>query len=544
MSVEASPSGRPAAGGWLRAALLVAYVALVVPVLIVDVPPLVDYTNHNARLWLIAGGIDLGHLRDYYAIDWSRASVNIGIDLIAAGLGPLIGKTLVGPLCLILSIILPAAGALALHRRVFGAAHWWQLTFVLPAFGKTVLAGYMNFHIGVGLALLAASLDERLSRLGPVPAFIGRVLLTALVLIFHPFAAMGYGGLLLALAIGRDLTPLLSLRGVVARIGPGALAVSAAVVPVLAVMLLSPHPPVGSHTVVKWASFSLLSSLGDLLVAFHAYSTAFDGLVVLILGGVVTLAVILRRLSIHTGLFLAGVAFALITLVMPTRIGDGYDLEFRPPVLATYILLAAVRPDFALSRRWAGVLASLFFVLAVARTAVVGAAWVSVQPDVRAVRRALALSPQGVSLLTLSRDVPRDQRGKEPFGRYFADIQSYYGYPPLAVIQRHDFVPNIWAIAGQQPLRVRDAWLPMFAPEGDRPPHIADLYAPTQDEGRQYLTRWRRFDYIVLLHADAPPAPGDRFAAGDVDLVSDQGFAALYRVRHPSGNPAAEAPGR
>jgi hypothetical protein len=546
MTVEASPPRALASSGWLRAALLIAYLALIVPVLIVDVPPLVDYTNHNARLWLIAGGIDLAPMRDFYAVDWSRASTNIGIDLIAATLGPLIGKDHVGPFCLILTIVLPALGALALHRRIFGGAHWWQLTFVLPAFGKTVLAGYLNFHIGVGLALLAAALDDRIGRLGTIPAFIVRALLTALILLFHPFAALGYGGLLLALAIGREVTPLTSLQGIRSKLWPCVLAVAATVIPVVLLMVFSPHPPVArdGHTIIQWEHFSIVSAVGDLLVAFHTFSDTFDIFIVAMLAIPVVIALVTRKISIHTGLFLAGVAFVVLTLVMPTRIGDGYDLEFRPPVLAVYLLLVSIRPNFATSRRAAGVMAGLFFALAIVRTSFITAAWVRDQDDAHAVLAALAKAPEGSPILSMTLAITPAQRAEAPFGRYIGDIPTFYAYPPLVVTERHGFAPNIWALPGQQPLRATDAWLPMFAPQGDRPPHIPDLYAKTQPEGREYLVDWRRFDYILMLNADAPSTPEEQFAPGDVDLVSDNGFARLYRIRKiPAPAPAQRPAG-
>lgn len=520
-------------GIWLVVMIGLAYLALIVPVLIVDSPPLLDYANHNARLWMIAGGAQMSVLNRMYVVDWSRASTNIGIDLVAAGLGPLIGADHVGPLCLILSIILPCIGALMLHRRIFGGGHWWQLTFVLPVFGKTMLAGFMNFHLGVGVALVAAALDDHLVRAGPVRAFIGRSLLAGLALLFHPFAALGYGGLLLGLSIGKDLAPLLSWKGLASRVLPGVLAVAPSVVPVALVMAFSPHPPVsvnGGHTIVQWEPLSLSGAVGDLLVAFHAYSIAFDGLVVLALVAVVVAASLMRRLAFHTGLVLAGIAFMAVSLVMPTRIGDGYYLEYRLAVVGTFTLLVAVRPEF-LARRVVTVLAGLFFLLAIARSALVGAAWVSAQQDIRSVRQAVALVPEGASILPLSRDVPKDRRSGAPLGRYFGDIPAYWGYTALPVIQRHAFVPGLFAIEGQQPLAVRPLWLVMSTPNGDNPPPIATLHAPGHPATKTYLNHWRDFDYILLLNADAPPRPEDRLAPDEAVLVSSQGFAELYRVK-------------
>jgi hypothetical protein len=534
MTVEASPARRRAGEGWLWAALVIAYAALVVPILIVDTPPLLDYSNHNARLWLIAGGARIAPLDQFYAVDWSRASTNIGIDLMAAGLGPLIGAAHVAPLCLALAIALPCLGALLLHRRVFGGLHWWQLAFVYPAFGKTVLGGFMNFHIGVGVALVAATLDDSLARRGPVVAFVGRLLLTALTLVFHPFAAMAYGGLLAALAIGRDFRPLMTWSGLRAKIGPVLLAVAPSLVPVLLVVLFSPHPPVEAGSaakVLQWNPFTIQGALGDLLVAFHSYSEVFDMLVVLLLVAVAGLALAMRRLAIHAGLLLVGLGFVALTLVMPTRFGDGSWLQYRPAVAATFILLVAVRPDLAASGRAIAAWTALFLAVAIARTGLVGAAWVSAQQDIRSLRQALNSLPEGASVLSVTREVSDAQRKAAPLGRYFGKVPAYWGYPPLAVAQRHAYVPTLFAIAGQQPLRIRDPWSQLTSGSGDRPVNIKWLGASNLPKEERYLTRWRRFDYVMLLNAQAPAAPGEQLSPADVDLVADRGFARLYRIR-------------
>ena len=44
-------------------------------------PPLLDYPNHFARIWLLAGGAGAQPVSGFYAVDWSGAWTNIGIDV-------------------------------------------------------------------------------------------------------------------------------------------------------------------------------------------------------------------------------------------------------------------------------------------------------------------------------------------------------------------------------------------------------------------------------------------------------------------------------
>jgi hypothetical protein len=174
---------------------------------------------------------------------------------------------------------------------------------------------------------------------------------------------------------------------------------------------------------------------------------------------------------------------------------------------------------------------TLFFALAVARTGLVGAAWVSAQQDIRALRQALNSVPEGASVLSVTREVSDDQRKAAPLGRYFGKVPAYWGYPPLAVAQRHAYVPTLFAIAGQQPLGIRDPWSQLTSGSGDRPVNIKWLGASNLPKEERYLTRWRQFDYVMLLNADASAAPEEQLSPADVELVTDRGFAVLYRIR-------------
>src|SRR6266508_5276710 len=177
----------------VRVFLLVSLLMLVVLPFLVRVPPLLDYPNHLSRLWLIAGGVRLAPVSSMYQLNWSGASTNIGIDLLARAFGGVLGMGLLGPLLLGASLALPPLGAIALNRTAFGGPHWWQIGFASLAWGQTMLAGFLNFQIGLGLALLAASADARLVQRGPMMGFLVRAACAGVLLVFHPFASLFYG---------------------------------------------------------------------------------------------------------------------------------------------------------------------------------------------------------------------------------------------------------------------------------------------------------------------------------------------------------------
>src|SRR5579864_3872613 len=64
-----------------RAALTLVCAALLVPLMLVDVPPLLDYPNHLARAYLLAFGSGDPFLSHMYAAHWAIIP-NLATDLI------------------------------------------------------------------------------------------------------------------------------------------------------------------------------------------------------------------------------------------------------------------------------------------------------------------------------------------------------------------------------------------------------------------------------------------------------------------------------
>jgi hypothetical protein len=117
----------------VRALTWLSLLALVIVPFLVRVPPLLDYPNHLARLWLIAGGASVPPLAAIYAIEWKGAWTNIAIEVLARALGSTLGIGVLGPLLVALALALPPLGAIALNRALFGGAHWWHIACPLLA---------------------------------------------------------------------------------------------------------------------------------------------------------------------------------------------------------------------------------------------------------------------------------------------------------------------------------------------------------------------------------------------------------------------------
>ncbi|MXP62855.1 hypothetical protein E0493_05760 [Roseomonas sp. M0104] len=558
-SADASRTARLRAGAasdWLPVILLaLGVVALALPVLTTPIPPLLDYPNHLARLWLEAGGAAEPPFDRIYAVDLASVRTNIGIDLLAAWVGPLLPIERFGQLLVLAAVVLPPLGAALLNRAVFRGSHWWQVGFPLLAWNWTLIAGFLNFQIGLGLALLAAAADAALSRrAGPAGMFLLRAAFAVLLLLTHAFAALFYAGLLAALALGGGWDFLLSR----ARLVQGAWRVALAVLPVALLVVLAglsapalPGAQEDPSTQTSWeGGFSLYHKLVTLFSAIGAHKAVYDVLCVGPFAVLALWALARRRLRVHAGLLLAAVAFLVLTFAVPPKVAGTYFVDARFPLMMVLTGAAALRPDLvapAWPRRRAAeaLLAGMLLVLVGARAAWVGSVWHERQADVAALRRALAPVEPGRAVLQVTHAMSGPARRTAPRGRYYGGSgpMLYEHLPALAVPWQHAFVPILFASRGKQPLRVLPPWDEIAGPDNTTAVSVhrlADAEHAALPPNTDYVRAWRtRFDYVLVLNADQPDSEGPVAIPAGLELVADEGFARLYRV-HP---PAGAAPG-
>ncbi len=523
----------------VRVFLLVSLLMLVVLPFLVRVPPLLDYPNHLSRLWLIAGGVRLAPVSSMYQLNWSGASTNIGIDLLARAFGGVLGMGLLGPLLLGASLALPPLGAIALNRTAFGGPHWWQIGFALLAWGQTMLAGFLNFQIGLGLALLAASADARLVQRGPMMGFLVRAACAGVLLVFHPFASLFYGALIGGLVLGPRLKPLSTRPDLWSVARPLVLAGLGVAAPVVIFYALAPTTP-GGHQgglpTIEWGSFTPFGRIDVLTSGFRTYTILLDAPVLVALVWPVMVGVNQRRLRVHQGLLLTAAGLAFVALLMPQRLADTTWIDRRLPIMALLTFAAALRPEVVISRRNAVLAASALFALSALRTGCIAGIWIARQTDIRAVERVLLHVPPGAAVLPLEHSPSPRTISRAPLGRYFGSRRSYWHYPTLAIPWRRAFVPTLFTAAGKQPVRVRPPWDQIAVPEGPLA-SVHVLQATRFPDWLGYMRDWReRFDYILVVNADLPDADGPPPQLPEMELVDDQGFAQLFRVRRAGQN--------
>ena len=163
-------------------ALFILCLVLVAPLAVVDVPPLLDYPNHLARAYILAQGQADLYLSQMYAPHWAIIP-NLAIDLILPPLLLIMPVHTAGRILLAVALVLPVVGTILYSQAVFGRRSYWPLAGCLVACNGLFLLGFINFQLGIGLALICAAAWRRWRETRPMAA-VALGVVSAVVLFF------------------------------------------------------------------------------------------------------------------------------------------------------------------------------------------------------------------------------------------------------------------------------------------------------------------------------------------------------------------------
>ncbi|PCK84057.1 hypothetical protein CPT32_25830 [Rhizobium sophoriradicis] len=514
-------------------AVFVAFVALLV--LLFRFPPVLDYANHYARIWLLSGGIGEQPFPEVYAVDWNRTFTNVGIDLLAARIGPLVGADRLARALLFLAIVLPPLGAIALHRTLFGSRSYWQIAMLSLGWCATMIGGFINFQIGLGMALFFACADLRLQRRNPVLLFAWRLAAVLMLTVMHIFSLGFYMAIICGLEFSWRFDVLGSKAGLMRLAGRLTRALGACVLPPFALYLRSPAlPNAGDNGLALAWNDGVVLILMNLLSAITTYIPVVDVVMVLPLILICTRAARAGDIRVHAGLAVAASGLLLLACVSPRHmLGTGW-ISWRFPIMMALVAMAMVCPFANLTRRQALLLALVVNLAVFGRTSWIGWNWWLAQKDVAAVETVLKKVPVGAAVLPLEHD-PDTVGGLAHSSRYFFfREETFWHLPTLATPFAHAFVPTLFTAKGKQPLSVLTPWSEIAVPEGNLL-SIGVLLCPAMmqvyENFTPYLSDWRgRFDFILVVNADTSDRYVGTLMPAGLTLVEDAGFAKLYRI--------------
>jgi hypothetical protein len=500
-----------------------------VPLLWISTPPVMDYPNHLVRIWLIAGGAGQAPLDAVYLVDWSQASTNIAVDWVFAHLAHLLPFPVVDRLLRVAMFLGPPVGAICLGRAIFGRLTAWSLAPLALIWGTTSVAGFVNYSISLGMALLFAAAQLRLRRLAPPTLALHAAFAVALLLV-HPFGLLFYLALLAGIVIGRELPDLRDRGQVVRMVGHTAVLSLIGLAPLVAMMAMSDAAPSAGTIVHRGlAQLHPEALLRTFLSPISSYDLRVDVALLLPLALAAGIVALKRGWAFHFGLVVVAALLLLLAALAPNEIGDAAWIDRRFPLMAALTLAAALQP-VAPGPRLRAFMAAALVVAVVGKAGWITHVWAQREQDVADLAAATATLEPGDAVMVVKTRVTDDR--SVPLGRLMADTANPVRahLPTMLIKDRRALIPTLFAIRGQQPIRV--VGLPR-SPERGMSSFVPYASVVGSPDEQGHIPGWRcAFRYLLLLGADEQPS--EPLDTRGLTLVGAQGFAALYAIDRPS----------
>ncbi len=517
VSAEGVPRARGGPLWWC--ALFALFMALLAPLTLTDVPPLLDYPNHLARLYVLAFAPTDPVLARFYQPHWAIIP-NLALDMTVPPLLRLVPVHDAGRAVAGLIVLLPLLGCIAYQRALAGRMSLCPLGAVLFAYNGAVLRGFLNFTASVGLALMFAAVwlawrENRPSLAIPVSAA------GAIALFFCHLTGLLFFAILIS---GHEVAVL--------RTGPVSagwllrrLAVLAAVF-AAPTLLYAASDLQGMRGAAEFRSVADKANAG--MTSVMNYLWPLDLATAALCVAIPALCLTLRWCTIPSRAGIPAILLIFLFLALPTAFKGTFDLDTRFIVMAAFLIPAAVLP-IALPRLAAWTICAGFLLLFSVRMGVLMSAWRAWDADVTRFRAVIASVRPGDVVLTVWR-----QGGSERHAtaRRLSDgtiLDTHL--PALLLVEHRAWWPFLFDNPSQQPIETREPYRTV-AEQIDASKDPIGLLARDAPEMR-LVTH-------VLVQGPAPdPA---EIATGGLRLVAANEDTALYARESVSGLPPRSPP--
>jgi hypothetical protein len=489
----------------LTAAFLAAAIA---PLLVVEVPAMLDYPNHLARMYLLTRPANPA-----YEAHWGLYP-DLAMDLVVPALATGMSVAAATKLFLAASQVLVVTGAVFLELTVKRRHRLAGPAALLALLSLPFAWGQLNFLFGLGLAVWSVALWIRLRDRPGWIRWTVHAAAVGLLSVAHLFDLGVYGLVIGLYELSRFQRPptLASLS----RLG---LFMTSPVLAVAAVLALGARGEPGPVIGLDW---DLDFKLGWPAVFLNVYDTGLSILSAGVLSVLVLALALTRRLSLtRAGFWIAG-GLAALYLALPRELLGSQYLDVRL-LTAALLILPAFAAISLRTARWRTAPLATVLALVAAGQAVTTRAWFDYDRDFKEFSGSFKLLPEGSAVLIGQ----RDEAGR--------DFQPVYYAATLAAPAAGVFVSSLYAQPGAQPIvpRARYRSLAVKRLPDAYPPRLASLRAamtPNAPAGTQAnITGWpRRYQYLYLV---GDPGP-DPLPSTLTPLAAGRRFS-LYRIGPP-----------
>src|SRR6266403_4702833 len=413
----------PKAASDQRSLILVGllFAVSVAPVLSVEIPAMIDYVNHLARMHLLVDAA-AGRPNPAYEIHW-RFYPNLAMDITVPTLARFVSVETAARLFLLASQALVVSGAIALEIAVRGRHQLSGFAALIALYSLPFLWGLMNFGLGCGVALWAIAFWIHY-RDRPGYAWIAfHAGFVVLLFVSHLFALGSYG-----LTIGcYEASRIAGYRQ-----AERTFAVMGFPVVALYLYLIWSGGAIGKPVFDWWFIFKWVWPLR----VMNGYNVSLSIALALTIAALLVFLGYNRVFGLTRPAILIGSGFLVAYLLMPTRLFDSAYSEVRliPAIMA--ILPAFLTVSWP-SRSVQSVAALVAVTVILMNAATIASVWSAYRSDYAEIIESFRLLPPGSTILTARSDS----------GAVGIDAPMYYA-PTLAAHYATAFVPSVYALSG------------------------------------------------------------------------------------------------
>lgn len=415
----------------LHVAFAVLALIAIYPVLSVDVPPLVDYPNHLARMHILSMWESDPNLQKNYAVEWSLGP-NMAIDLVLPLLTKVFSIYDAGRIFVATTLLLIVGGTLTLRKVVVGKLGLWPMVVFLLLYNHAFFWGFLGFLFSAGLALFAFSAWIALREHSNSLRFAVFAVVSVLLFYGHLFGLLIYGILVVGFEAGwtwrnRKVRPFPFSAYVVSG--------GQFVVPFILFLAWVGSNESTSDAINRFGP--LAAKIVALMSPVHFGLPAIDIPTAIFLGSVLILCMTRRWVWISASLRLPLLFLTLVAALMPNFLSGVWGTDFRLPAIVGCVLVAGVRTR-PIALRQVRLIIAVAVVLLVGRTAMIADHWHDLDAKFEEFRTASHVMPRGSRLLVLADpdDVPD---GTPPLYE-----MKFWHMGALAVIERGSFYPTLF----------------------------------------------------------------------------------------------------
>ncbi len=487
----------------LAALFVLAAIIIIAPLSIIDMPLLADYPNHVARMHVIGNLHTNDILQERYDIRLDLVP-NLAMDLAVPVLAMVVPLDVAGRLFLAFCLLSTIGSVAFLHRTLFGKWSPYPLVATLFAYHGSLIAGLVNFSLGIGLVPAALAVWIRMQNAMTAWRVLAGGGMMLVLFLCHLVAAGAFGLLLLGYGLARARERRHRRERLWTAASELAVTGAAAILPLLLFLrVLIDKGDSGTQGDLIYGN--LAWKLKALLAPLINYNLALDLGSFIFIASLALVLWVTGRLQLDRRLAPGVALLALAFLLSPKALWTGGVFDQRFAVLLALMLVAGTQLKCAKPRLFR-VVPIILGALLIVRLAVLSQAWIEHRADLVEIRAAIDKMAEGARLLVVRPDVETAYRLAPDRHRVFHHGVQLQNLPTLAVIEKSAFVSTLYAIAGQQPLKLK----PPFDRLGGRGhvnlPTLKELKGAlsAKTDGlpvRPQISDWSSdFDYVPMLY--------------------------------------------